>query len=554
MLQQQAQQLMAQPTRFDTQAFQQIRGAQSANLQAEYQAEQQRLNEDLARRGLSASSIGGGRMGDLAGQQARALSSLDANLLSQAAQTQMQDRLAAAGLTQQLAQLAEGQNLGAYQANLAGQGQGFGQQMQSAQMGEQQRQFDIQQQLQRQLGMGGLNIQQQELAQRGQQFGQSLEEQRAGRLQQGGLTQQEIDLRRTLGMGELTGQVAGGGAGAAPMQTLAARSLAQQAEQAGLERALRENLQFGGQMFEASQADLQRRFLGGESSAERAARERQQTLGQMFEREQGAEQRRFTGQESQFERDLRRNLQTQAFGQESEMALQQRLFAGRESAAERLQRENLQARQFAQDETQSQLQRDFLRGESGAERAARVLAQQQSQEFQRGESDLERQLRTTLQGQQIQESGLDRALRERMGMAELTGRVGEQDTLAGRQFANQQAYQQNQLMVQLAGLMSGGSPELMKTVMERFGLSSNDNNNQNDLAARLAEQERLRQQAEDRLRQQQEIPGNEVPRNAPQIAPTGETAPTGLSPQALAQMSILQQMSFSPYSYSGFGF
>ena len=80
------------PSRYDTESFKQIRGAQAANLQSEYSAQQKALNEDLARRGLSASSIGGGRMGDLAGQQARALSSLDAQLLQQAADTQAQDR------------------------------------------------------------------------------------------------------------------------------------------------------------------------------------------------------------------------------------------------------------------------------------------------------------------------------------------------------------------------------------------------------------------------------------------------------------------------------
>jgi len=39
------------PSRFDTQAFQQIRGAQAANLQSEFTEQQRQLNEDLARRG-----------------------------------------------------------------------------------------------------------------------------------------------------------------------------------------------------------------------------------------------------------------------------------------------------------------------------------------------------------------------------------------------------------------------------------------------------------------------------------------------------------------------
>jgi len=78
----------AQQPSLQQQAFQQMRQSSQADLQAQFQAQQQQLNEEMARRGLSSSSIGAGRMGDLAGQQARALSNLDAQLLQQQA---MQD-------------------------------------------------------------------------------------------------------------------------------------------------------------------------------------------------------------------------------------------------------------------------------------------------------------------------------------------------------------------------------------------------------------------------------------------------------------------------------
>ena len=130
------QQQLAQPTRFDTQAFQQIRQAQASQLGAEYQAEQSRLNEELARRGLSASSIGGGRMGDLAGQQARALAQLDAQLLQQAAQTQAQDRLAALQAGAQFAELAGSQDLAQFEANRVAQAAEFQQALQQAQFGQ----------------------------------------------------------------------------------------------------------------------------------------------------------------------------------------------------------------------------------------------------------------------------------------------------------------------------------------------------------------------------------------------------------------------------------
>lgn len=571
MLQQQAQQLMAQPTRFDTQAFQQMRGAQAANLQAEYQAEQQRLNEDLARRGLSASSIGGGRMGDLAGQQARALATLDANLLSQAAQTQMQDRLAAAGLTQQLAQTAEGQNLAAYQANLAGQGQGFSQQMQSAGMGEQQRQFDLQQALQRQLGMANIRLDQQRLAQQGQQFGQSLEEQRASRLQQGGLSERELALRQTLGLGELTGQVGG-------QATLGARSLEQQAA-----------LTREGRTFEAEQAAAERSFTSGESALERSLRERLQT-GQITaqqaqqerdiaartalqqaqfgqETEQARLQREFAGGESLAERELRQALQTAQFGQETEQARLQREFAGEESAFERQLRQTLQSgqitesqraqladiearkamqtAQFGQETEQNRLQRQFAGTESAAERGMREALMMRQQGFEGGQAELERALRERLQGQQIGESQADRALRQRLAEAELSGTYGGQETLAGRQFANQQQFQNNQLMVQLAGLMAGGSPELMQQVLGRFGLGGTPQTPITNTAAPAPTAPAV----------PAEVPGptpTATPQTtpmAPTITPTGEVAPMGLTPQALAQLSILQQMSFNPLNY-----
>jgi hypothetical protein len=60
-----------------------LREAALANLQAQFGAQRQGLEETLARRGLSASTFGGGMLGDLAGQQSRAMASLEADLLSQ---------------------------------------------------------------------------------------------------------------------------------------------------------------------------------------------------------------------------------------------------------------------------------------------------------------------------------------------------------------------------------------------------------------------------------------------------------------------------------------
>ena len=257
-LQQQLQEFSAAPSRFDTQAFQQIRGAQAANLQAEYGAQQKALNEELARRGLSASSVGGGRMGDLAGQQARALADLDAQLLQRAAETQAQDRAQLLQAGQGLAELAGSQDLSQFEANRVAQAAEFENQLRAAQFGQQQyeqgtqqalqaaqaeqaglqfgdelglrlgeltgqvggvqtlaagqqaeqrRQFDIQQALQQQLGVGNLALEQARLSQQGSQFqqqlsqeatqfGLSLNEQQIARNQQLGISNQELALER----------------------------------------------------------------------------------------------------------------------------------------------------------------------------------------------------------------------------------------------------------------------------------------------------------------------------------------------------------------------
>jgi len=120
-------------------------------------------------------------------------------------------------------------------------------------------------------------------------------------------------------------------------------------------------------------------------------------------------------------------------------------------------------------------------------------------------------------------------------MSELTGRIGEQDTLAARQFANQQQMQQNQLMVQLAGLMAGGDPALLGQVMSRFGFSAQPTGTPAPAAAPAPA-------------------ATPTPTVAPTVAPT--IAPetftggmnTGLTPTMLAQMATM----FNPYG--GYGF
>jgi len=218
-LQQQLQEFGAAPSRFNTQAFQQIRGAQAANLQAEYQAQQKQLNEELARRGLSASSIGGGRMGDLAGQQSRALADLDAQLLQRAAETQAQDRAQLMQAGQGLAELAGSQDLAQFEANRVAQAATFENQLRAAQFGQQQ--FE---------SMGQQALQAGQAAQSANEF------------------QQQLGMR----LGELTGQVGG-------VQTLAAGQQAEQRRQFDIQQALQ---QLGVGNLALEQARLSREEVG----------------------------------------------------------------------------------------------------------------------------------------------------------------------------------------------------------------------------------------------------------------------------------------------------
>jgi hypothetical protein len=302
-LQQSLESFAQAPTRFDTAAFQQIRAAQQGMLGREFTAQQQALNEEMARRGLSASSITAGRFGDLAGQQALAQAQIDAQLLQEAARTQAEDRANLLLQMSQLAELSGAQDLAQYQAQLAGQQQQFAQGIQQAgvtgqyggaptlagqelqlrlaeltgqaggaqtlaaqQFQEQQRQFDIQQRLQEQLGLGGLTLEQQRLAQ--QTADQAAERALRETMQTRDLTAQEQQqlrdiearkqlqteqitaereesaaeraIRLQLQSGQITAEEAAQRRQIVSQQELQARELAQQAEQFAVETGLRQ--------------------------------------------------------------------------------------------------------------------------------------------------------------------------------------------------------------------------------------------------------------------------------------------------------------------------
>jgi hypothetical protein len=110
--------LGAGPTKIQGQSYEALRAARQAELGAAYGAERSKLEDELAARGLSASTIGGGRYGDLAGQQARALGTLDAELLGQQAEAEARDRAQYLNTLQQFIQTAGTQDIGTFEANV----------------------------------------------------------------------------------------------------------------------------------------------------------------------------------------------------------------------------------------------------------------------------------------------------------------------------------------------------------------------------------------------------------------------------------------------------
>lgn len=297
-LQEQLQQFGQAPSRFDAQAFQQIRGAQAANLQQEYQAQQQQLNEELARRGLSASSIGGGRMGDLAGQQARALASLDAQLLQQAAETQAQDRAQLLQAGQGLAELAGAQDLAQFEANRVAQAATFENQLRAAQFGQQQ--FE-------QYGQEALQAAQAEEA--AQQAARQFDLAATGQAGTLALNLQQLLGQQEVERAQLTGNLGG-------MSTLAAQQQAEQRRQFDLEQALRSQLGLGGLNIQQQDVGIRQQQVGIEQS--RLAQQAQQFQQQLAEEmrqsqaQTGLEQSRLQQQATQFAQQLTEQQQARA--------------------------------------------------------------------------------------------------------------------------------------------------------------------------------------------------------------------------------------------------
>lgn len=175
-------------SRYALPQVQQVRSALQGDLEQQFGAQRRQLDEEMARRGIGASSIAGGYHGDLMGQQSRAMANLDAQLVQDAARTNQQDLSAALAAGQTFDQSLFNRDLSGFGANMQATGANNaanmsrdqfnqGQYQNAAQLAlagasgqEGSRQFDLQQELSRTLGLGGLGLQERALTQEGQQF------------------------------------------------------------------------------------------------------------------------------------------------------------------------------------------------------------------------------------------------------------------------------------------------------------------------------------------------------------------------------------------------
>jgi hypothetical protein len=445
------------PSRYDTESFKQIRGAQAANLQSEYSAQQKALNEDLARRGLSASSIGGGRMGDLAGQQARALSSLDAQLLQQAADTQAQDRAQYMQSGQGLAELAGSQDLQQFEANRVAQAATFENQLRSAQFGQQQYEQAGQEAFQ--------GAQSEEAAsQAARQFDL------AALGQTGGLS---LDLQRLLGSQEveragLTGQLG-------TQQTLAGQQQAEQTRQFNIQQALQQQLGLGqlgvsqGELaVRQQQANEEARQFGLSLNEQQSARLQQYGISVQ---ELGLETQRVQNQASQFGQQLSSQNAQNTAQNNLEQARINEAIASRgtgvsESALERSLRQSLQTQQTSEQARQFNLEQSLRNAIAQTEATGYGYQPLTTGTGVGALGGMTATLARTAQEAAQTQATLDTNLRRQLGLSELSGRIydaggnymGSQETVGSRTATAETAQAQNQLFMQLASVLSGLTP------------------------------------------------------------------------------------------------
>jgi hypothetical protein len=445
-LQQQLQQFNQAPSRFDTQAFQQIRGAQAANIQSDFAEQQRQLNEDLARRGLSASNIAGSGLARLGGAQSRALADLDAQLLQRAAETQAQDRAQLLQAGQGFAELAGSQDLSQFEANRVAQAATFENDLRAAQFGQQQYEQGTQQALQAAQAEQG-----------SQQFGSDL----------------------TLRLGELTGQVGG-------TQTLGGAQQAEQQRQFNIQQALQQQLGTGNLSLEqqrlaqqgsqfSQQIQQAASQFGLSLNEQQAARLQQYGISTQ---ELGLETQRVQNQASQFGQQLSsQNAQNTAQNNLEQArineAIASRTTGVSESALERGLRQTLQTQQVSEQGRQFNLEQSLRNAIAQTEATGFAYQPLTTGTGVGALGGMTSTLARTAQEAAQSQATLDLNLRRQLGLSELSGRLydaggttmGSAETVGSRSATSQDQLARNQLFMQLAQALGSLSPTQIQNIV-----------------------------------------------------------------------------------------
>ena len=445
-LQQQLQQFNQAPSRFDTQAFQQIRGAQAANIQSDFDEQQRKLNEDLARRGLSASNIAGSGLARLGGAQSRALADLDAQLLQRAAETQAQDRAQLLQAGQGFAELAGSQDLSQFEANRVAQAATFENDLRASQFGQQQYEQGTQQALQAAQAEQG-----------SQQFGSDL----------------------ALRLGELTGQVGG-------TQTLGGAQQAEQQRQFNIQQALQQQLGTGNLSLEqqrlaqqgsqfSQQIQQAASQFGLSLNEQQAARLQQYGISTQ---ELGLETQRVQNQASQFGQQLSsQNAQNTAQNNLEQArineAIASRTTGVSESALERGLRQTLQTQQVSEQSRQFNLEQSLRNAIAQTEATGYGYQPLTTGTGVGALGGMTATLARTAQEAAQSQATLDLNLRRQLGLSELSGRLydaggttmGSAETVGSRSATSQDQLARNQLFMQLAQALGSLSPTQIQNIV-----------------------------------------------------------------------------------------
>ena len=303
-LNQQVQTLQQAPSVFSTPEMQQIRAAQMANINAEFGAQRSMLQEELARRGLADSTIAGGRYGDLAGQQARAVAGVDAELLQQSAQAEQQRQ------DQILSALTTGTQAEATKTALS----------------EDVRQFDISQALQQTIGLGELDTKKKALN------------------QELTIAEKEITARADLLAKQITADAAAQG------KTISAEKALQQARVTAESELQKKQLEQAQTQFNSSLAFEEKQFLQAKHEFAKQFR--------ITEREMDLGEAELDAQKRQFKRA--QDLKGLAFSEQLALDKEQMNLSKREQVKREEQFAAIQSQEWSQFSNELELKRDAI--------------------------------------------------------------------------------------------------------------------------------------------------------------------------------------------------